>query len=374
MSWLSNVFHLTIKELRCVLRDYTMMMAIVVAFSVAIYLVATGTRATVANVSVGVVDNDHSGLSARLREAIRLPYFKDPIEIDRSEADAAMNEGRFIFVIDIPPHFEADVLALRAPVLQVNVDATAMMQANLGTAYLYEIVARETLEYLKVQGVDARLPTKLVVHTLFNPNVESSWFTSIMQVINNITILAVVLVGAAVIREREHGTIEHLLVMPVRPSEIAMAKILANGLVILVAVALCMWTVVEGVLQVPVTGSLPLFLAGTGLYLFSLAALGILLATLTSSMPQFGLLSVPVFVIMYLLSGSTTPRESMPAILQDLMLASPSTHYVKLAQGILYRGADWSLVWPHFMAMTGIGVVFLVAALIRFRSMLARQA
>jgi ABC-2 type transport system permease protein len=183
-----------------------------------------------------------------------------------------------------------------------------------------------------------------------------------------------VLVGAAVIREREHGTIEHLLVMPVRPSEIALAKILANGLVILVAVALCMVTVVEGVLQVPVTGSLPLFLAGTGLYLFSLAALGILLATMTSSMPQFGLLAVPVFVIMYLLSGSTTPRESMPPLLQDLMLASPSTHYVKLAQGILYRAAPWSLVWPHFVAMAGIGTVFLLAALIRFRSMLARQA
>jgi ABC-2 type transport system permease protein len=374
MSWLSNVIHLTVKELRCVLRDHTMMVAIAVAFSVAIYLVATGTRATVANVSVGVVDNDHSGLSARLREVIRLPYFKAPIEIDRSEVEAAMNEGRFIFVLDIPPHFQADVLALRAPVLQVNVDATAMMQANVGTAYLYEIVARETLDYLKVQGVDARLPTRLVVHTLFNPNIESSWFTSIMQVINNITILAVVLVGAAVIREREHGTIEHLLVMPVRPSEIALAKILANGLVILVAVALCMVTVVEGVLQVPVTGSLPLFLAGTGLYLFSLAALGILLATMTSSMPQFGLLAVPVFVIMYLLSGSTTPRESMPPLLQDLMLASPSTHYVKLAQGILYRAAPWSLVWPHFVAMAGIGTVFLLAALIRFRSMLARQA
>jgi len=373
MRWLINLIYLSGKELRCVLRDHNMMAAIVVAFSVAIYLVGTGMRADVANVSVGVIDNDHSGLSMRLREAIQLPQFKDPIDVTPEQAQAGMDEGKLIFVINIPPHFEADVHALRSPVLQVSVDATAMTQARLGTAYLNEILIRETLEYLKVQGVDARLPTRAVVHTLFNPNKTSKWFTSIMQVINNITILAVVLVGAAVIREREHGTLEHLLVMPVRASEIAMAKILANGLVILVAVGLCMVVVVERVLEVPVAGSLWLFLAGTAIYLFSLAALGILLATLASSMPQFGLLAVPVFVIMYLLSGSTTPRESMPQPLQDLMLASPSTHYVKLAQGVLYRGADWDIVWPHCAAMSGIGFVFLIVALLRFRSMLARQ-
>lgn len=373
MRWFINLAYLTVKELRCVLRDHNMMGAIAVAFSIAVYLVATGTRADVANVSTAVIDNDHSGLSMRLREAIRLPHFKPPVEIDRSQAQAAMDEGKYIFILDIPPHFEADVHALRSPTLQVSVDATAMTQANLGTAYLNEIVIKETLDYFKVQGIDIRLPTRSVVHTMFNPNVTSKWFTAIMQVINNITILAVVLVGAAVIREREHGTIEHLLVMPVRPSEIAMAKILANGIVILTAVGLSMLLVVQGLLQVPVAGSMTLFLVGTAMYLFSLTALGILLATMTSSMPQFGLLSVPIFVIMYLLSGSTTPRESMPALLQDVMLLSPSTHYVKLAQGVLYRGADFALVWPHFAAMAVIGLVFLIVALTRFRSMLARQ-
>lgn len=373
MRWFINLAYLTVKELRCVLRDHNMMGAIAVAFSIAVYLVATGTRADVANVSTAVIDNDHSGLSMRLREAIRLPHFKPPVEIDRSQAQAAMDEGKYIFILDIPPHFEADVHALRSPTLQVSVDATAMTQANLGTAYLNEIVIKETLDYFKVQGIDIRLPTRSVVHTMFNPNVTSKWFTAIMQVINNITILAVVLVGAAVIREREHGTIEHLLVMPVRPSEIAMAKILANGIVILTAVGLSMLLVVKGLLQVPVAGSMTLFLVGTAMYLFSLTALGILLATMTSSMPQFGLLSVPIFVIMYLLSGSTTPRESMPALLQDVMLLSPSTHYVKLAQGVLYRGADFALVWPHFAAMAVIGLIFLIVALTRFRSMLARQ-
>ncbi len=373
MIWLINVLHLSIKELRCALRDRTMMGAILVSFTVAVYVVATGAKSDVSNVDIGVVDADHSGLSMRLRDALRPPLFKTPVMLSAEEAQVAMDEGRMMFVLYIPEHFEADVQGMRSPSVQVAVDATAMAQGGLGMAYVSEIVLRETLDFLKVKNFDSMLPTRSVVHVLFNPNSTTSWFTSIMQVINNVTVLSVVLVGAAVIRERERGTIEHLLVMPVRPSEIAVAKIVANGFLILVAVGLSMLLIVQGLLSVPVGGSLTLFLTGTGLYLFSLTALGILLATVASSMPQFGLLSVPVFVIMYLLSGSGTPSESMPMWLQNVMLLSPSTHYVRLAQGILYRAAGVDIVWPQMLAVAGIGAAFLAMALLRFRAMLARQ-
>ncbi len=373
MIWLINVLHLSIKELRCALRDRTMMGAILVSFTVAVYVVATGAKSDVSNVDIGIVDADRTGLSMRLRDALRPPMFKPPVEMSAEEAQVAMDEGRMMFVLYIPEHFEADVQGMRSPSVQVAVDATAMAQGGLGMAYVSEIILRETLDYLRVKNFDSMLPTRSVVHVMFNPNSTTSWFTSIMQVINNVTVLSVVLVGAAVIRERERGTIEHLLVMPVRPSEIAVAKIVANGFLILLAVGLSVLLIVQGLLKVPVGGSLMLFLAGTGLYLFSLTALGILLATVASSMPQFGLLSVPVFVIMYLLSGSGTPSESMPMWLQNVMLLSPSTHYVRLAQGILYRAAGVDIVWPQMLAVAGIGGAFLVMALLRFRAMLARQ-
>ncbi len=373
MIWLINVLHLSIKELRCALRDRTMMGAILVSFTVAVYVVATGAKSDVSNVDIGIVDADRTGLSMRLRDALRPPMFKPPVEMSAEEAQVAMDEGRMMFVLYIPEHFEADVQGMRSPSVQVAVDATAMAQGGLGMAYVSEIILRETLDYLRVKNFDSMLPTRSVVHVMFNPNSTTSWFTSIMQVINNVTVLSVVLVGAAVIRERERGTIEHLLVMPVRPSEIAVAKIVANGFLILVAVGLSMLLIVQGLLSVPVGGSLTLFLTGTGLYLFSLTALGILLATVASSMPQFGLLSVPVFVIMYLLSGSGTPSESMPMWLQNVMLLSPSTHYVRLAQGILYRAAGVDIVWPQMLAVAGIGAAFLAMALLRFRAMLARQ-
>lgn len=374
MTWLSNMVWLCFKELRCVLRDRTMMAAIVVSFSVAVYSVATGSRNEVVNVPIGVVDADRSTLSLRIRDALHPPLFQEPIELRSDDIPAALEAGRVLFVMEFPERFEADVAGQRSPTVQVTIDGTAMAQGGLGMAYLNDIILDETSDFLRIKGLYARLPTQAVVHRLFNPNGISSWFMSVMQVINNVTVLSVLLVGAAVIRERERGTLEHLLVMPVRPSEIAAAKIVANGLLILVAVGLSMLLVVQGLLRVPLGGSLALFLFGTALYLFSLSALGILLATVATSMPQFGLLAVPVFVIMYLLSGSATPRESMPPWLQQAMLASPSTHYVRLAQGIVYRGAGLDIVWPQMLAVAGIGVVFLAAALLRFRAMLARQA
>ncbi len=372
-QWLLNVSRLSMKELRSLFGDVPLMALIVFAFTIAIYSTAKGVKAEVANASVGIIDGDHSALSRRLRDAIRAPYFKAPQDITHQEAGPALDRSDVIFVIDIPPRFEADILGGRAPAIQVTVDATAMTQAGLGVVYLNEIFLKELLDFFHQQGIESMLPAPPVMHLLFNPNNQSHWFTSVMQIVTNVTVLAIILVGAAVIREREHGTIEHLLVMPVRPSEIAMAKILANGGVILLAVMLSLGLVVHLWLQVPLAGSVGLFLLGTALYLFAVTALGILLATAASSMPQFGLLAAPVYVVLYLLSGAATPVESMPQLIQGIVQISPTTQFVKLTQSVLYRGAGLDIVWPQLLAVAAAGALFLFIALTRFRSMLARQ-
>jgi ABC-2 type transport system permease protein len=372
-QWIFNVGRLAMKELRSLFGDVPLMALIIFAFTVAIYSTAKGVKAEVANASVGIIDSDNSALSHRLRDAIRPPYFKVPRDITHQEANQALDRSNVIFVIDIPPRFEADVLARRTPTVQVTVDATAMTQAGLGVVYLNQIFLKELLDFFHQQGLESALPAQPVMHVLFNPNNQSHWFSSVMQIVTNVTVLAIIVVGAAVIREREHGTIEHLLVMPVRPSEIAMAKILANGGVILLAVSLSLWLVVHEWLQVPLLGSIPLFLTGTALYLFAVTALGVLLATLASSMPQFGLLAAPVYVVLYLLSGAATPVESMPELIQRIVQVSPTTQFVKMTQAVLYRGAGLDIVWPQLLAVAATGIVFLFIALTRFRSMLARQ-
>jgi ABC-2 type transport system permease protein len=184
--------------------------------------------------------------------------------------------------------------------------------------------------------------------------------------------LAIILSGAAIVREREHGTMDHLLVMPLTPFEIAMAKICANALVITTAVGLSLYFVVRMILGVPIAGSIPLFMAGVLIYLFFATAIGIFLGTVARSMPQLGLLFMLVFLPMNMLSGSNTPLESMPRWLGFVMQGSPSTHFVSFAQAILYRGAGLAVVWPQFLATALIGGLFLGLALLRFRRVAAQ--
>lgn len=369
--WLANVYRLGVKELRSLVFDPVLLLLIVYVFTLAIYAVATGAKLEVQNASVAYVDEDRSALSGRIVSAILPPEFDTPVEIAADRIDARMDSGAFVFVLRFPPEFEADLLAGRKSEIQLNVDATAMAQAGNGTVFLQSIIQAETAKFLSGNEDAAALPIDLVVRAMFNPNLDSSWFNAVMQVINNVTILSVLLTGAALIREREHGTIEHLLVMPVKPSEIMVAKIWANGLAIVVAAVLSLVFVVQLLLGVPIHGSIALFVFGALIYMISVTGLGILIATFTTSMPQFGLLALPVLVIMNLLSGSTTPMESMPEWLQAVMQASPSTHFVAFAQAILYRGAGLATVWPSILAMSVLSAVFFVVALSRFRKTMA---
>jgi ABC-2 type transport system permease protein len=373
LQWITNVTLLCGKELRSLLKDLTLMALIAFAFTAAIYSVAKGVKTEVSNASVAFVDADHSELSRLLRYAIRPPAFKAPQVVSRGEAADSMDQGSYIFVIEIPPRFEADVLAGRTPAIQLLVDATAMTQAGLGTEYLDEILMSEVLNFLHARGIEENLPIKVASRLYSNPDADSAWFTSVMQIVTNITILSIILVGTAVIREREHGTIEHLLVMPVRASEIAMAKIVTNGLFILLAAMLSLWLVVHCGLGVPISGSVALFTAGAFLYLFSVTSLGMWLATLAPSMPQFGLLSVPVYAIAYLLSGAATPVASMPRLVQGVAQLLPTTQFVSMTQAVLYRDAGLPVVWPQLLIIAISGGIFLILALSRFRSMLERQ-
>ena len=372
MQKAANIYWLGVKEIRSFLRDFVLLGLVVYAFSLAVILQARSSSQELQNASIAVVDEDKSELSRRIAHAFIPPLFQSPKEIAEKDIIPAMNAGKFTFVVDIPPDFERYVLAGRRPRLQINVDATAMVQAGLGSAYAQQIISTEIADFVShAEGVPPS-PVNLVIRIEFNPNLTTAWFTSVMGVINNITMLAIILAGAAVVREREHGTMDHLLVMPLTPFEIALSKVWANSLVITVAVGLCLYFVVGLMLGIPVAGSIPLFMLGVVIYLFFATAIGIFLGTVARSMPQLGLLYMLVFLTMNMLSGSNTPLESMPPWLAELMQLSPSTHFVAFAQSILYRGAGFEVVWPRFLAVAGIGALFFALAILRFRSAVAQ--
>lgn len=291
----SNILWLGLKELRGLTADPVLLLLVLFVFTVAVFSISQ-VKFEVEGTPIAVVDEDHSELSRRIASALLVPYFAPAVEIGADAIDRSMDSGRFLFIIEIPPKFEQDVLADRRPTVQINVDATAMTQAGNGAVYLQNIITQEAQSYAGRAEGEPALAINLEYRSLFNPNLRTEWFNSMMAVVSNLTLLAIVLTGAALLREREHGTVEHLLVMPVRAAEIMTAKIWANGLVIVLAATASMLLVVHKGIGVPLAGSIPLFVAGTIVYQISVGALGILLATFTGTMGQFGLLVIPVIL------------------------------------------------------------------------------
>lgn len=371
---LKNIWRLGIKELWSLWRDPVMLVLIVYTFTASVYTSASAMPETLHHAPIAIVDQDQSPLSARIASAFYPPQFMPPQMMQWQQVDPGMDAGRFTFALIIPPGFQRDVLAGKKAQLQLNVDATRMSQAFSGSGYIQQIVLAEINEFTQRHRSASTPPVDLELRARFNPSLNKIWFGGLMQIINNVTMLSIILTGAALIREREHGTIEHLLVMPVTPTEIMLAKVWSMGAVVLLAAGVSLNLVVRGFLQVPIEGSIPLFMAGAALCLFATTAMGIFMATVARSMPQFGLLMVLTLLPLQLLSGGMTPRESMPELVQNIMLLAPTTHFVELGQAILYRGAGLEVVWKPFLALAVIGAVLFALSLARFRKTISQMA
>ncbi len=374
MRSIKNILALSAKELRSLFSDTVLVVLIVFAFTALVHSAATGINNDVNNASVGVIDADQSVLSHRILDALQQPHFQKPVPVQREEVEELLDKGKLMFVLEFPPNFQRDVEMGREPKVQLLTDATNMAQAGLGQSYIGHIFQNELVDFLKQKDlIDEMTPVKSVATLVFNPNATDMWPAAVMEVDNMITMITLVLVGAAVIRERERGTIEHLLVMPVNSAEIVLAKIIANGLVICTIALLSIHFMVGGLLQVPLLGSLTLFALGAGLFMFSIASLAVMLATLAPTMPQYSLLMMPVYIIALMFSGSSSPRSNMPETAQWISEYWPTTQFMTFAQNILLRGAGFEVVWPQMVAMIISGALFLGFALFRFRKMLEQQ-
>ncbi|GGE80116.1 hypothetical protein GCM10011533_35690 [Streptosporangium jomthongense] len=213
-----------------------------------------------------------------------------------------------------------------------------MSQAFARSGYIQTIVNDEVRTFVQRYREVPELPVDLALRARFNPQLNKSWFGAVMQV---------------------------------TPFEIMSSKVCAMALVVLAATAFALTAVVQGWRSVPIQGSLSLFLVGAALHLFATTSMGIFLGTVARSMPQFTLLLMLVLLPLQMFSGGSTPRESMPDAVQYIMLATPNTHFVMLAQAILYRGAGLTTVWPQFLAIAVIGATLFGFTLTRFRRTLS---
>ncbi|MDM5272223.1 ABC transporter permease [Sulfurovum sp. zt1-1] len=367
---LLNIYRLGIKELQSLWHDKIMAVLIIYTFSFAIYLGATATSSELNKVPIAFIDEDHSALSARIMGAFYKPRFLPPDLVDADKADLGMDKGIYTFVLIIPASFEKEILHGNQPTIQLNIDATRMSQAGIGAGYIQQIIHNEINTFLQGSSVTTQLPIELVTRIKFNPALESTWFGSIMEFIEQISLLSIILSGAALIREREHGTLEHLLVMPLSATEIMLSKVWSMGAVVLVAAALSLEFVIKRILDIPIAGSEGLFLFGAFLMLFSTTSMGIFMGTVARSMPQLGLIIIITILPLQILSGAITPFESMPQALQNVMLLMPTSHFVSMAQAILYRGAGLDVVWVDMFWIFIIGMFFFLFSLSIFKKSL----
>lgn len=367
MHYLSNIFWLIGKELKSVLGDPVMVILIIWSFVVAVLLEASGASDTVRNAAIAIVDEDQSALTRQIVTSLMLPEFQTPAAMTTDQAFAAMDRGEITFALLFPPNFAADVIAGKVPAAQLLVDATAVSQAQLGTDYIANIVLDESRAFTSQITTTSDPPLRLELRRAFNPNGNPVWFKAVSSLLNQLSLLTIALTGAAMLREREHGTIEHLMVMPLTPIEVALSKVLATMAIVLAAFVISLLFVVQGLLQVPVAGSVPLLVAGSALYLWAAAAIGMFLGTMARSMAQFALLVIMVIIPVIMLSGGMGAIESQPDLVQRLTLALPSRHFLAFAKAVVFRGAGAAKVWPELLLMAGLGFVFFAASLALFR-------
>lgn len=369
-----RMYVMTKKELLQLARDLPLLLFLVYAFTLSVYISGAGITMQLRNASLVVYDADHSFSSRELIHRFRAPYFRLDGEIaDPQEGVRLLDEGRVMVLLDIPPRFHEALRSGKQTALQLQVDTTNAPQGLSAAGYAARIVGRYGLESgLSTLGfsgdTEARLPLVTSEHRVwYNPNQEDTWFQSISHVLRMITLFAVLLPAAALVREKERGTVEQLLVSPLTPFQIMFSKVLAVTAVILASTVVAVFGILQPVFGVPLKGSAWLFFLLTALYSFTTAGLGLAAATLARNQAQVGMMTVLVVAPILLLSGITSPFEAMPGWVQTLMAFSPLRYYIEVTYGILLKGAGLDVLWPVVLPMVLLGAGTFGFGMWRFR-------
>jgi len=372
--WALRLFVMTRKELLQLGRDIPLLLFLLYSFSLAVYINGAGVAMQLNNASLVVHDGDHSESSRELIHRFRPPYFRfDGEVLDSREGVVRLDRGTAMVLLDIPPRFHESILGRESVTVQLQVDTTNAPQGLSAAGYASRIVGSFSFDLAlsRLGGASdsgSRMPVVDSAHRVwFNQDQNETWFQSISHILRMITLFAFLLPAAALVREKEHGTVEQLLVSPVTPLQIMLSKVLAMTLVILAATALAIVTVLKPVFGVPVKGSVALFFVLTALYSFTTAGLGLFAATVTRNQAQVGMVSLLVIAPMVLLSGITTPFEAMPSWVQSIMALSPLRYYVDVTYGILLKGVGLELLWDSMLAMALLGGLLFGLGMWRFR-------
>lgn len=372
--WCRRLAVMTRKELVQLFRDIPLMAFLVYSFTFSVYVTGNGIQTQLRNAGLQVSDADRSVSSRELISRFQLPYFRFDGEAGHpSEGFRRLDRGTSMMVLDIPARFHESLRAGEPVAVQLLVDTTNSPQGLSAAAYAARIVGQFDQDWALARSGLAAAPATTVPMILgdyrvwFNQDQNETWFESISHLLRMITIFAVMLPAAALVREKERGTVEQLLVSPLTPVQIMLSKVIAMTLVILGATAVALFGVMRPVFGVPVRGSVMLLFFLTALFVVAAAGIGVFAATVTRNQAQVGLVTLLVVAPMLLLSGIFTPLETMPAWVRHLMAFSPLRYFIEIANGILLKGVGLELLWSQVLSMAVLGVSLLGLGMWRFR-------
>lgn len=373
VTWGRRLAAMTWKEILQLSRDVPLLLFLLYSFSLSVVVSGAGITMQLTNAELLVHDADHSHSSRELIHRFQLPYFTFAGEIsDPREGLRQLDQGRVMLLLEIPPRFHEALMSGERTAVQVLVDTTNAPQGLSAAGYSVRIAGlfgTETgLASAGLSGAEAAMPRVSSAHRVwFNPTQDERWFQSIAHVLRMTTIFAVLLPAAALVREKERGMVEQLLVSPLSPFQIMFAKVLAMSGVILIALSLALYGVLHPVFHVPMKGSTGLFFLLTTLHVFTTAGFGLVAATIAKNQAQVGMMTLFVVGPMLLLSGITSPYESMPKWVQTVMTFSPLRYYIDITYGVMLKGAGLDLLWKPVGAMLLLGGALFGFGMWRFR-------
>lgn len=349
MNYFWAIFQKEIKEL---LRATGLLFFIIYMFTVEVYVAASGINMDAKNVAVGVVDYSPGVVSSKLLSNLNLPEFKPPIHYNsQNELFEDIKNKKIAVGLIFDSDFEKNIAQGREAKIELMLDATAASQGYFAYLYLQSIANEMQSNNHKSS------PLSVSVHKLFNENANSQFYMALNELMSIITMLSIILSAAVFVKEKENGTWDLMLLMPVGKTTMIMAKVLSQTFVVMVGTIISVGAVVIGVFDTPFNGSFAAFVVLTFLFSLSSAGIGLFIAAFAKDIMQVGQFSMLTMMPILFLSGAWTPVYAMHPFLQILTIFSPLRYYIEGVQSIFFRGTAFVDLLPYFGGVTILGVV-----------------
>ena len=370
-----KIFTLLKKETLQFIRNIPLLIIVLYACTLDVYT-ASQFSMELKDYPVAIYDMDKTQASSKLIAKIKKPYFliTDYINSEKDIKDLILSAKVGVILV-IPRDFQKKINGRTGAPVQIIMDATSSNTSELASNYLYQIISSYSYDILfqkwQVSNKDIKTIPIMTANNRFefNQNLKSEWEMCLQEFFTILTLIGILLTATAMVNEKQFGTIEQLIVTPLKPYEIMLSKIIPMVGIFIISSFISIYCIMIPVVGIPLRGSFLDFLILTVVFCFATSGLGMLVSTVSNNLSETVLFTMLILFPIMFLSGAWVPPEAMPKFLQYLMTLSPLKYYLSIGIAIFIKGNTLLFMWKDFLALIVLGsAIFFVGAL-RFRKM-----